>query len=529
MTLGDIVSNTINMMIMKKSTSLDLYHFEHPEFYDMLTRAQREATYKPLVIISTIFDLVRNGIAIFSLIGILFLFHWMAVVFLILANIPYAIIKQKYSRKEYDIFYSQTQDSRKLFYLKNILISNSFFKEIRLFNLGQYLIEKYKETFKNIFQEKKHMNFTKNINLFFVSLLSLISYISVYFYIIYRTIIRSISLGDMTLYSSAFSQCQDQFINLLVDISTLYQNSLFINNLFEFLNLKPKIASPEYPMKISDNIQEGITFKNVSFKYPGSKKFIFTNLNLRIRPSENIAIVGDNGAGKTTLIKLLCRFYDPDSGEILLDGINIKNFDVKSYQEKISVIFQDYAKFNLTARENIGIGYINEIENTTRIQTAAKKSGADQVIKKLPHGYNSMLGRIFDEGCQISIGEWQKIAIARALMNDSKILILDEPTASLDPKTEYEIFKRFKDLTKNKISILISHRFSTVCMADRIIVLEDGRIIEEGSHKELMRRRGKYAKLFLMQAEKYFNTDTGNHKKDDINTLAIDGTNESIR
>jgi len=501
--LGDIISNQINIKVIEKSVSLDLLYYENPMFYDMLTRAQREASYKPLVIVTQVFDLIKNVITLGSMIMLLFRLHWAIVVILAATSIPYSIFQQKYARKGYSLLFTQTQDSRKMFYLKNILTSIYFFKEIKLFNLGQYLLDKYKIIFQKIYSQNKQLILKKNITFFFLSFLSVANYIGVYAYIIYRTINKVISLGDLTLYSGAFSQCQARFSGIITNFASLYENNLFIRNLFTFLNLEPKIVAPLLPKDPGDYIQEGITFKNVSFRYPGTEKYVLQGLNIQIKPDETVAIVGDNGSGKTTLVKLLSRLYDPVSGEILLDGINIKSFDPRKYQELIGVIFQDFSQYFLTARENIGLGLANEIDNIPRIKEASLKSGADHVIERLPDGYDSVLGRYFDNGNQLSIGEWQKVAIARAFMRKGKILILDEPTAALDVKTEHEIFQGFKELTRKGISILISHRFSTVRMVDRIFVLENGRIIENGKHEDLMKLEGKYAEMFKMQAKKY--------------------------
>jgi ATP-binding cassette subfamily B protein len=500
---GDLISNQINVKVIEKSISLDLFYYEDPVFYDMLTRAQREASYKPLAIVNQAFDLIKNMIALGSMIFVLFRLHWHIVVILVAVSIPYSRAQQKYARKGYSLLFSQTQDSRKMHYFNTILTSINFFKEIKLFNLGQYFLDKYKILFQNIYKQNKQLVLKKNMALFFMSLLSVTNYIGVYAYIVYRAIYKAISLGDLTLYSGAFSQCQGRISGIANNLASLYENNLFISNLFRFLDLEPKIVGPVLSKDPTVHIQEGITFRDVSFRYPGTERFVLKDLNFHIKANESIAFVGDNGAGKTTIIKLLCRLYDPDRGEILLDGINIKSFDPRKYQELIGVIFQDFSQYYLTASENIGLAWLNEIHNIHRIKDASSKSGADQVIERLPDGYDSVLGRYFDNGNQLSVGEWQKIAIARAFMRNGKILILDEPTASVDVKTEYEIFRSFKELTQERIAILISHRFSTVRMVDRIFVLSDGRIIEQGVHEDLMKLGKKYAMMFKMQAEKY--------------------------
>lgn len=501
--LGDIVAHKVNVRVIEKSTSLDLFYYDNSQFYDKLSRAQREASSRPLMIISALFQLIQNGIGLTAMIVVLARLNILVVVLLIIMALPQLIIQTKYAEKGYSLLYRQTQDSRKLYYFSHILTTISYFKEIKLFDLADFLIGRYKKIFDKTFKENKKLVIKRQISAFLVSFLSAAAYAAVYGYAIYQAIKGSITLGDLTLYSGAFARSQGLFNAIISNLTSLYENNLFINNLFTFLDLEPMITSPAKPVPLPREIKRGIEFKHVSFKYPGTEKWVLKDLHISMNPAEHIAIVGENGTGKTTIVKLLGRLYDPQEGEILLDGTNIKDFDPHEYQQMIGVIFQDFSQFYLSARENVGLGYIHEINNLHRIKTATARSGADKVIEKLPQGYESILGKYFDEGNELSIGEWQKVAIARAFMRDSKILILDEPTASLDARTEYEIFQHFKELTEGKISLLISHRFSTVRMSDRIYVLEGGRIVEAGSHKELMGLGAKYAEMFNMQAEKY--------------------------
>lgn len=501
--IGDLISNKINVLVMEKTVSLDLLHYEDPAFHDMLTRAQREASHKPIILINQGLDLLRNMVTLSSMLFTLFRLHWLVVVILMTVCIPQSLIQRRYARKGYSLLFAQTQETRKMSYFNSVLISPAFFKEIKLLDLGSYLIEKYKRLFYKVYKENRELVLKRNFSTFGLSVLTVGNYIGVYAYLVYQAFRKAISLGDVTLYLGAFSQCQARFDAIISGLVSLYENNLFISNLFYFLAIKPSLAAGCRSAKADSVLQHGISFKGVSFQYPGTAKYVLKELTFDIYPEESIAIVGDNGAGKTTIVKLLSRLYDPDSGEILLDGINIKSFDLKEYRALIGIIFQDFSQFYLTAKENIGFGWVDEINNKGRIKIAAALSGADKVIERLPEGYESILGRYFDNGVQLSVGEWQKIAIARAFMRNSRILILDEPTASLDAGTEHNIIKAFKDLTSKKTSILISHRLSIVRMADRILVLDDGKIIEQGIHEDLLKLEGKYAQMFRMQAEKY--------------------------
>ncbi|NLE83153.1 MAG: ABC transporter ATP-binding protein, partial [Chloroflexi bacterium] len=334
-------------------------------------------------------------------------------------------------------------------------------------------------------------------------MLSNLAYYGSYIWVIVRTITQVITLGDMTMFLSVFRQSQRSVQSLLESFSRLYENNLYLDNLLDFLAIEPALESPENGLIAPTPIRDGIRFENVSFMYPGSSRYVLKNINLYIKPGESIALVGLNGAGKTTLIKLLTRLYDPTEGRITLDGIDLREYDMKSLHQRFGVIFQDYVRYQFTVRENIGFGQIEDLDNQERIEDAADKGGADEVVAELPDSYDTVLGRRWNRGQELSGGQWQKIALSRAFMRKAEVLILDEPTSALDAEAEYEIFLRFRELMEGRVAVLISHRFSTVRMADRIVVLQEGRIVELGSHQELMSRNQAYAHLFNLQAEGY--------------------------
>lgn len=500
--ISDLFKIKINTIIFEKSSMLDLAYYEKPSFYDDLQRAQRDAGDRPISVLSSLFSLVQNFIEITSVLALVARFNWIITVVLILSTLPNFIIDLKYSGYKYFLRKVQTPQGRMAGYFSILLTSKTNIKEIKLFRLAHHLIDKWKDVYKQFYRENRDLSRRTAIAGFLTDVLSKFGFYGSYAFVLYKAILKEISIGDLTMYAGAFGRVQSTFKGTMGAISRIYEQNLFMANFFKFLELEPKIKSPKNAKSFPSKISEGIEFKNVSFRYPQGD-IVLSNIDLKINPGESIALVGENGAGKTTLIKLLCRLYDPKEGRIIVDGINLKEFDLKDIRDNIGVIFQDFSKYFLTAKENIGFGNVEEMYDINQIIDSAQKSGADKFINKLPHKYETMLGKLFSEGTELSIGEWQKIALARAFMRDAQILILDEPTASLDVKTEYEIFKSFRELTEDKITILISHRFSTVRMADRIFVIEKGKIIEQGSHNELMELNGKYAKMFLMQAESY--------------------------
>jgi ATP-binding cassette subfamily B protein len=504
--LQDRVSNHVQSMVLRKANTLDLSFFENPEFYDKLSHASEEAANRPIAMISQTFGLGRTLITLLSMLGlILHLAWWLAIVALIVP-IPSFIASSRYGLKNYRMMRWQSPEKRQQMYLNRLMTVDDFNKEIKLFNLGDFFIRRYQFLAEKFYEENKRLQVARNLNNFLWSALSIAANSGIYLYVALQAVTRVISLGALSQYTMAVNQAGQNFQGVLDGISSMYENHLFVNTLFEFLEYQPKIVSPKHPVPIETPLTSkglDIEFRNVSFTYPDKAQPTLKNVSFTLRSGEAIALVGRNGAGKTTLVKLLTRLYDPDEGEILIGGRNVKEYDLHELRDHIGVIFQDYVKYNMKASENIGVGRVGEVENLELIDAAAHKSGADTVIGRLQEGYDSMLGRWFDKGMQLSGGEWQKVALARAFMRDARILILDEPTSALDAQAEYDVFTRFRHLTEGKTAIFISHRFSTVRLADRIFVIENGEVIENGSHQELMALDGRYAQLFNLQAEAY--------------------------
>ncbi|MCE9597709.1 MAG: ABC transporter ATP-binding protein/permease [Spirochaetia bacterium] len=489
--------------IIQKALRLPLPYFEDSQFYDGMQKARREAEYKALAIINGVFSFAQNLMTLFSFLFILVAMNpWIAIV-LFSATIPSFAVQTRYSKLKFRLQSWRAPEARMMNYLEQVLTLDSTVKEVKLFRLGDELLARFKGLFNKIFNEDMQLA-RKRLGLSFVwGLLSTISFYACYAWIIYLAVLRRITLGDMTLYLAAVRQAQGSFQGLLDNVSRLYENGLFMDNLFSFLGI------PEANVNNLSQIQEGvperagIRLEGVYFKYANSDNWAVEDVSLEIQPGEKFALVGENGSGKTTLIKLLAGLYSPVRGTVSLNDRNISEMDPAEVYRWIGVIFQDYVRYQLTLGENVGFGSIENWQEDTRIRQALQNAGADDLTTLLSQGLASTLGHQFKGGRELSGGQWQKIALARAFMRDAPILILDEPTSALDAEREYEIFKRFKALTEGKTAILISHRFSTVRMADRIGVMEKGRLIELGTHEELVRLGGRYANLFEMQAEGY--------------------------
>ena len=501
--LRSLLTKHVNTLIIDKSINLDLQFYEDPVFYDNMQNARRRADSSALAIVSAISQVAQQFITLVSLVALLVGFSpWLAVV-VILAAVPNFLSNSRFAEMSFRAVSHRAPESRLLNYIETLLTSVETVKETKLFGLGPALKQRYEDLFTQFLEEDASIARRNTYASLAWGMLSNLAYYGSYIWVIVRTITQAVTMGDMTMFLSVFRQSQRSVQSLLENFSRLYENNLYLDNLLDFLKIEPASHSPENGKIAPEPILSGVRFENVSFKYPGSDKYVLKNINLFIKPGESIALVGLNGAGKTTLIKLLTRLYDPTEGRITLDGTDLRDFDLKSLHQRFGVIFQDFVRYQFSIRENIGFGQIEDLDNMERIEIAADKGGASEIIAELPDGYDTVLGRRWNRGHELSGGQWQKIALSRAFMRKAEVLILDEPTSALDAEAEYEIFLRFRELMEGRVAVLISHRFSTVRMADRIVVLSEGRIIELGSHAELMAHNQAYAHLFNLQAEGY--------------------------
>lgn len=500
---SQIVTDFVNDILHSKSVELDLEYYENANFYNSLHRAQQEASYRPQNLLNSLLQLAQNAISLVAIAALLLSLHWSISTVLLAAALPVLLVRLQQSKILYRQQKTWTGKERMAWYFHWMLTLNTYAKEVRLFDLGALFRYRYRTLHQEIRREKLALARQRAIADFLTQLGSILAIFIAFSFIAYQTIQGQITLGSLVMYYQGFQRGQAFLGQLLANFASLYENSLFLSHLYEFLDLKPTIANPLHPQWFPQPIKNSLKFENVSFQYPHSRRPLLENINLTIPAGETVALVGENGAGKTTLIKLLCRLYDPTNGRITIDGIDLRELSVIDWRRNISVVFQDYVRYNLTVRENIGLGNIDHIDNHQEIIQSAQKAGAQGVISRLPKGYDTMLGTQFEEGEELSIGEWQKVAIARAFLRPAQLLILDEPTSALDAEAEYEVFEQFRQLIQGKTAILISHRLSTVKMVDRIFVLEKGQIVETGSHQELLKLGGTYARLFSIQAKYY--------------------------
>ncbi len=502
---GELVTSHIRVKIAKKTEEIDLADFDRPEFYEKLENANREASSRPITILNSTLTLVSQLISTVSFIITLATLHPLLPLLLILLALPTAIINFTYKKVTFKYIKSHTTERRRMNYFTNILVRTENVKEIKLLGLHDTFINRYKELFVSYFKGLKRIFLREDMLHMLTHILSTVFNGAFLLFVAYRVCLGEIEVGDFTLYSTALTSVITGVSSIVGNSSKVYEGTLFIDNMIEFMNVQPKIVPDVSPAKIpSHGAAHTIEFRNVSFSYPGVARRVIENLNLTLDGGKSYALVGLNGAGKTTLIKLMTRLYDPTEGEILLDGVNIKSYDVKELYSIFGIVFQDFSKYAVSARENITFGDISRPFSEERLDYAAKQSSADTFISTLPNGFDTPLIRFFDENAtDLSIGQWQKISIARAFYKDAEILILDEPTASLDPIAEAEIFKQFDSLRSGKTTLFVSHRLSSATAADEIIVMQGGKILEKGNHKTLMQKEGAYYNLFTLQAEKY--------------------------
>lgn len=496
-TQGQIVTNHVQSVLHTKSIEIDLEYYENSQYYDTLHRAQQEAPYRPTLILSDILSIGRSVVSLIAISGlIVFSLHWGYALILFASVIPGVLIRLKYADKMYQWQRSRTSKERRVDYLNWLLTGSWHAKEIRMFSLGPLFKERSLKLRDQLRVERFHIAKKRSL----IQLIAQIGQVGVVFGLFvalsYRAVQGSITIGDLVMLFQAFQRIQGSMQDILSGLVDLYENNLFLSNFYEFLAIKPKIIEPLKPVPLRNVVQEGIVFEKVSFNYPNTDRIALEDLNLTIKPGELAAVVGENGAGKTTLIKLLCRLYDPTDGRISIDGMDLRSISIADLRRHISVIFQDFAQYQLTARENIWLGDVRVSPNNGRIVKAAQRSGADTFVSRLPKGYETMLGKWFEDGEEISYGEWQKIALARTFMKDAPICILDEPTSHIDALVEDELVDTFRKIKENRTVLLVSHRMSTVKKADRIFVMESGKMIASGTHNELLQKGGVYANLF---------------------------------
>lgn len=497
-----LLGQRVNVLIIEKALTLDLSQFEDSEFYDKMTNARREASSRPLSLVNRTFGLVQNALSLLTYGALLINFSLWAVVVLILAAIPAFVAETRFAGQAFRLFRWRAPETRQQRYLETLVAREDFAKEVKLYQLGEMLLGRYRNLFDQLYGEDRDLTIKRGFWSYLLGLLSTATFYIAYAWIVVETVVGRITLGDMTMYLTVFRQGQTTFSSALTSIGGMYEDNLYLSNLYEFLEEEvPK----RYGRAIEGtNPQDGIRFENVSFTYPGSTKPALKDISLHLKPGEKLAIVGENGSGKTTLIKLLTRLYTPESGRILLDGLNLEEWDLDALRQRIGVIFQNFVRYQFTVGENIGVGDVEKLEDEKAWEIAAEKGMAQPFIERLPDGFTTQLGRWFKSGQELSGGQWQKIALSRAFMRKSAdILVLDEPTSAIDSQAEYEIFDRFRNLTEDKMVFLISHRFSTVRMADKIVVIEQGEVLETGTHEELLKANGRYATLFSLQAQGY--------------------------
>jgi len=495
------VADHMHDVLHAKSIELDLEYYENPQYYDTLHRAQQEAPYRPIHIAKSLVAVFQHGLSLAAMAALLLSLHWSLALIVLVAVAPEVMVHLKYANAYYAWRRKRTVTERYAQYYDWMMTGSAHAQELRLFDLGGLFMRQFRDLRDRLRNERLAMLARRSGVEFGAQAAAIVAMFGAYAFIAWRTMQGTISLGGLVMYFQAFQRGQDALRQLLRAVAGLYEDHLFLTNLYDFLDLKRKLAEPAKPTPVPRPMREGIRFEHVSFHY-GAKEALH-DVDLVIPAGATVALVGENGSGKTTLIKLMARLYDPSAGRITIDGVDLRDFATAELRREMSVIFQDYVRYNLTARENIWFGNVDREPDASRIQAAADYAGAGDLIRQLPNGLDTVLGRWFEEGSELSVGEWQKIALARALLREAQVIVLDEPTSAMDAKAEYELFQRFHALAAGRTAILISHRLSTVKMADRIYVLRAGRVVESGTHDELVGRSGAYARLFAAQASGY--------------------------
>jgi ATP-binding cassette subfamily B protein len=509
--LSDLFSNDMSVQLMKHAATLDLAQFEDPAFYDHLERARRQ-TVGRIALLTLLLSMSQDFITLITLAGALIAYSPWLLLLLAIAVLPSFLGETHYASLGYSLLFRWTPERRQLDYLRYVGASNVTAKEVQMFGLAPWLAERYRILAQKFYEENKALSIRRGLVSALLSILGTIGYYAAYVIILVRAVHGEITIGMLTFLAASFGRGRDVIQSILLSASSVYEQALYLRDLFLFLDLEPTITSVANPRPIPQPMREGFRFEDVGFRYPGSDRWALRNVNLALKPGERIALVGENGAGKTTITKLIARLYDPTEGRITLDGVDLREYDLAEVRRAIGVIFQDFVRYDMRFDENIGVGEIESVRSDLdapkdsppeSIRLAADNSLAASLLPRFAKGYQQMLGKRFDDGVDLSGGEWQKIALARAYMRDAQVLILDEPTAALDARAEYEVFLRFSELVAGRMAVLISHRFSTVRMADRIVVLRHGKVEEEGSHEELLVKKGLYEELFSMQAAGY--------------------------
>lgn len=497
------VTDRVHDTLHAKSIEIDLSYYENSEYHDTLHRAQLEAPHRPTRIVNGIATVVQSGISLIAVMALVLSFHWSVALILLAAGIPGMFVRVQYSRRLYRLQRHQTTTQRRTRYFNAILTTEPYAKELRLFGLGNLFRKRFSELARRVRQERLQLVARRSVLEFVAQVFAVAAVFGIFLVVARRTLSGELTIGDMVMYFGAFQRAQDFLRDFLGGLAGLYDDNLFLTDLNTFLTLEPNVAEPAKPVPFPLPMRHGIRVDHLHFRYPGSSRVVLEDISFDIRPGEHVALVGENGSGKTTLVKLLCRLYDPASGSITIDGVDLRAMQTVALRNEIAVVFQDYARYHLTARENVWLGNVSLPPESPDVERAAAQTGADRIIDRLPNRWETILGKQFDQGMELSIGEWQKVALARAFLRDSQIIVLDEPTASLDARAEAEVFERFHELTRGRTAILISHRLSTVRMADRIFVMRGGRIVESGAHDDLVEQGGAYAELFELQAKHY--------------------------